>query len=629
MSLKTVYVEMAVRDNRGTKRLTVVKSSEPARVHFTDTSPPVAASTVIEQYHHKKLNSTFMPFISRGKLLARVQESGRKHYRPVLDLQNVKHNDTLIYHPCAEMQALLEKNKCLTPAPPRKSQEMTHTPTKTLKRKDRSLSEDRLRAFMQLSSSSGSYMDPTESSRGSADDLSDEDVLDAHGKIMKPKLSKSSSKIRDVHKPTTPTNAPQQVDMLSKNFAQLDVVSDDDEAVNVDIPDIFMSYHPRRNPVAQSEEEKDDDMGDVFLTSSAGRPSIGSPSILSLDSTRGSSPSLVRKSRPSLESMRTSRQSSDVSMSDLTMLDSFDENTCYYTGFSYRDSLRESITVRSDFDAVYQLGKQLGKGNFSVVYEAARRDRPTKKVAVKIIDKLEVHEPRFLFREIEILSSLYDDGVVHLLELYENADHLYLVLELCGRELFDYIDEHGPLTEVQANGLIRKLLRTVSYLHQQAIVHRDIKPENILLVNRDSLDEVKLSDFGIARRLHDGGNRTPHTIAEDQPLRTSMSDLGGQPRERYARAHTQCGTRDYIAPEVMTGKGYGVEADMWSVGVVLYVILSGFAPSFSPDLELVFGEECWQNVSEGAKDMMRRLLVRNPETRMTAAQALQHPWFQL
>ncbi|KAF0699999.1 Aste57867_9479 [Aphanomyces stellatus] len=613
MSRKTVFVEMAVRDHRGTKRLTVVKSSEPLRLQL---SGHTSATDVIEHFHTKKLASTYMPFISRGQLLARVQDSGRKHYRPVLDLDQVKDMDTLIYHPCSEMQALLDREKCNTPAgivkPPR---EMTHTPTKTLKRKDRTLSEDRLRAFMQLSSSSGAYMDPTESSRGSADDLSDDDLIDSHGQLMKPKLAKSSSKIKDVHK--------SKVDMLSRDFAQLDlpadVCSDDDgtSSVDIDTPDIFMSCHPRRNHAPPSLA---DDNEDIFLTSSS-RPSIGSPSSFLPDSSRGGSPSCLlsgpRKSRPSIDTTRTSRPSSDFSMSDMT-LDSFDENLCYYSAFSYRDSLRDSVTVRADFDAVYQLGRQLGKGSLATVYEAAPRGHPERKVAVKIIEKLDVHEPRFLFREIEIMSNLNHAGIVQLFELYESADYLYLVLELCGRELFDFIDERGPLTEAQAHTLIGKLLRTVSYLHDQAIVHRDIKPENILLVH-DSIADIKLSDFGIARRLHSGSR---DTIEEDAAYDTVT------PRERYVRAHTQCGTRDYIAPEVMSGKGYGVEADMWSVGVVLFVILSGYAPSFTHDMQLVFTDECWTGVSEGAKDLIRNLLVRNPESRMTAAQALQHPWLQ-
>ncbi|ETV96840.1 CAMK protein kinase [Aphanomyces invadans] len=634
MARMTVFVEMAVRDIRGTKRLIVVKSTEPAKLTFASTDG-IDALDVIEQYHIKKLNSTFMPFITRGQLLARVQDSGRKHYRPVLDLQHVKDNATLIYHPCTEMQAELEKNKCLTPAiaksPPR---EMNHTPTKTLKRKDRTMSDDRLRAFMQLNSSSGSYgFDPTESSRGSADDLSDDDLIDSHGQFMKPKLAKSSSKIRDVHNsPMASTSSRQalpQVDMLSRNFAQLEmpVDSSDDEAValsEIDNTDIFMTYHPRRHGVPAIPDTVHDD---VFVTSSS-RPSINSPSYC--DSSQSTSPCCLYggscKSRPSLESTaRTSRPSSDFSMSDVT-LGSFDETMSYFSSpsFSYRDSVRSSssgmtINVRSDFDSCYVLGHQLGKGTYSTVYEACSRSSMSEKVAVKVIDKVDVHEPRFLFREIDIMTSIHHSGIVELFDVFETADHLYLVLELAGRELFSYIDEHGPLSEAQAHGLIRNLLRTVLYLHERGIVHRDIKPENILLARSgNDATTIKLSDFGIARRLH--GSSTPHTIQEDTALHSTT------PRERFVRAHTQCGTRDYIAPEVMSGKGYGLEADMWSVGVVLYVIMSGYAPSFTPNHDLVFNESCWDAVSAGAKDLMGRLLVRNPETRMTAAEALQHPW---
>ncbi|KAJ8542718.1 hypothetical protein ON010_g12093 [Phytophthora cinnamomi] len=229
------------------------------------------------------------------------------------------------------------------------------------------------------------------------------------------------------------------------------------------------------------------------------------------------------------------------------------------------------------------------------------------------------------------------DGVVRLMELFENNESLFLVMELCGQELFEFIDRNGPLPESTTRPLIRKLVRTVAYLHAQCIVHRDIKPENILLPpDSQDVSDIKLSDFGIARKLDGHGHDnvlTPHeSLSEVANLHDAPStNSSGLPsatdmvRNRMARAHTKCGTRDYIAPEVMSGKGYGTEADLWSVGVVTYVLASGCAPVFLPTAEGVkkvfFSDESWSGASEDLKRFIEALLVRNPEKRITAADA--------
>jgi serine/threonine protein kinase len=171
-------------------------------------------------------------------------------------------------------------------------------------------------------------------------------------------------------------------------------------------------------------------------------------------------------------------------------------------------------------------------------------------------------------------------------------------------------------------------------------VHRDIKPENILIVQKKDVANIKLADFGIARRLEGRNHQVllPTKTTSSSTSTCSSLDEGGGGGNRTARAHTRCGTRDYIAPEVMSTKGYGTEADMWSIGVVTFVLISGSAPVFLPSTKDGSGEggatvyfgggpnDVWSTVSEELKDFISKLLVRNPEERMTASKALEHPW---
>ena len=307
------------------------------------------------------------------------------------------------------------------------------------------------------------------------------------------------------------------------------------------------------------------------------------------------------------------------------------------------EKLLDGVPVARDFYDQYTVGAVLGSGKYSVVKQCTKK-LTSEQFAVKIIDKRQMIEIRFLKRELEIMYGLRHDGVVRLLELFESNDCVFLVMEMCGQELFEFIDRNGPLAESVTRPLIRKLVRTVAYLHAECIVHRDIKPENILLPPcSQDVSDIKLSDFGIARKLEGNGHDnvlTPHESLSEVAnlLDAPGTNASGLPsstdmvRNRMARAHTKCGTRDYIAPEVMSGKGYGTEADLWSVGVVTYVLASGCAPVFLPTVEGVkkvfFADEAWSGASDDLKRFIEALLVRNPEKRITAADALEHPWLK-
>merc|ERR1712066_891779 len=189
-----------------------------------------------------------------------------------------------------------------------------------------------------------------------------------------------------------------------------------------------------------------------------------------------------------------------------------------------------------------------------------------------------------------------------------------LVLELCeGGELYDRIQKKQYYPEHEAKVCCRQLLEAAAFIHGRGIMHRDLKPENILLVSKISNTDIKISDFGLAK------------LSRDYP-------------RRLPRSHSICGSDFYLAPEVIKQEEYGREIDIWAVGVVTYVLLSGSLPFFHNVLhklyrqiverDLSFPEQAWKNVSKGAQDFILRLLQVRPGDRLTAEQALNHPWLR-
>jgi len=173
--------------------------------------------------------------------------------------------------------------------------------------------------------------------------------------------------------------------------------------------------------------------------------------------------------------------------------------------------------------------------------------------------------------------------------------------------LFDRIVGKGSYKEKDAAFLIKQLVESLAYLHAKDIVHRDLKPENLLLKSKDDDTVIKLADFG-------------------------LSKIVGQ----EVMMQTACGTPGYVAPEVLKATGYGKEVDMWSVGVITYILLCGFPPFYQDNIPLLFESimtadydypaEYWDHISDSAIDFIDSLLVVNPKKRLTAEQALQHKW---
>ena len=268
----------------------------------------------------------------------------------------------------------------------------------------------------------------------------------------------------------------------------------------------------------------------------------------------------------------------------------------------------EVRTLPQNFRSLYSVGDTLGEGTFAVVKKCVNR-QTGQLHAVKIIDRshLTPETESSLRGEATILKKLNHNGIVKLIDFFEEERFFYMVEELVeGGELFDRIIQKHNYNEREARDLVRTIFQTIKYCHDNDVVHRDLKPENLLLANKNSDTEVKLADFGFA------------TVAKNQTL------VKG------------CGTLDYVAPEILKHDHYGKPVDIWSAGVVTYILLGGHPPFFgdSDQIEMEkikhgnyeFDKEHWQNVSKDAKDFISHLLQINPGKRYTAEQALNHHW---
>jgi len=253
----------------------------------------------------------------------------------------------------------------------------------------------------------------------------------------------------------------------------------------------------------------------------------------------------------------------------------------------------------------YEIGKELGRGGFSIV-KKGKNKKTGDEVAIKCINKknLKKDELQLLTREINIMQKLRHKSIIQLIDIFETPSELFLVLELvAGGELFDQIVERGSYSENDAASLIRQVLEGIDYMHKHGVVHRDLKPENLLCA---AANVIKIADFGLSKDVESGN------------------------------LQTSCGTPSYVAPEVLLGGQYDNEVDIWSIGVITYVLLCGFTPFYGDNQRQLFERILhakfdfpspeWDDVSATAKDFVSKLLVVNPAERLSAEQAQQHPW---
>lgn len=271
------------------------------------------------------------------------------------------------------------------------------------------------------------------------------------------------------------------------------------------------------------------------------------------------------------------------------------------------------------FDELYEVEehKSIGTGKFSTVHLCWRRNAPEEKYALKMIQcHDDVSTISRVKEEIEILKLLGNhSGIITLIDVDESMSNcIRIVMELCeGGELYDAIQAKRCYAEHDAKATITVLMEAVAYIHSKGIMHRDLKPENILLSSKQRYTDVKISDFGLAK------------ISRDYP-------------RTLPRSRSICGSDFYLAPEVIKQEEYGREIDIWAVGVITYVLLSGSLPFFHQVLhklyrqiverDVSFPEEAWRNVSKGALDFILRLLQVNAGDRLTADQCLGHPWLR-
>uniref|UniRef100_A0A8C4E2Q1 MAP/microtubule affinity-regulating kinase 3 n=1 Tax=Dicentrarchus labrax TaxID=13489 RepID=A0A8C4E2Q1_DICLA len=251
----------------------------------------------------------------------------------------------------------------------------------------------------------------------------------------------------------------------------------------------------------------------------------------------------------------------------------------------------------------YRLLKTIGKGNFAKV-KLARHIPTGREVAIKIIDKTQLNPTSLqkLFREVRIMKILNHPNIVKLFEVIETEKTLYLVMEYAsGGEVFDYLVAHGRMKEKEARAKFRQIVSAVQYCHQKHIVHRDLKAENLLL---DADMNIKIADFGFSNEFTVGG-----------------------------KLDTFCGSPPYAAPELFQGKKYdGPEVDVWSLGVILYTLVSGSLPFDGQNLK-----ELRERVLRGkyripfymstdCENLLKRFLVLNPGKRGTLEQIMRDRW---
>ncbi|XP_012576343.1 PREDICTED: serine/threonine-protein kinase 17A isoform X2 [Condylura cristata] len=257
-------------------------------------------------------------------------------------------------------------------------------------------------------------------------------------------------------------------------------------------------------------------------------------------------------------------------------------------------------------------GRELGRGKFAVVRKCIKKDTG-KEFAAKFMRKRRKGQDcrMEIIHEIAVLELAQDNPwVINLHEVYETPSEIILVLEYAaGGEIFDQCvaDREERFKEKDIQRLLRQILEGVCFLHMHGVVHLDLKPQNILLTSDSPLGDIKIVDFGLSR-----------IMKNNEELREIM------------------GTPEYVAPEILSYDPISLATDMWSIGVLTYVMLTGISPFLGNNkqetflnisqMNLSYSEEEFDVVSESAVDFIKRLLVQKPEDRATAEECLKHPW---
>ena len=274
------------------------------------------------------------------------------------------------------------------------------------------------------------------------------------------------------------------------------------------------------------------------------------------------------------------------------------------------------ICVLLNLNDAYERQNKIGKGNFATVYKYKRKSDGAL-FAVKSLEKKKIMESirkrdtNPLLSEIEIMRASSHKQIIKMYEVYEADKHIHLVLELLeGGELFNRIRNRGTYTESDAIKVMQNVLEALCYLHEKGIVHRDLKPENLILAGNDDDYNVKIADFGLATFV--------------------------KPNEKLS---LPCGSPGYVAFELLQDNtpGYDTKADIFSVGVILYILLTGRPPFHGADCRQIlaknkqgdppYPQRFWNRISEEGQDLVKKMLEKDQNIRVSAEEALTHPWF--
>ncbi|CAK56504.1 unnamed protein product (macronuclear) [Paramecium tetraurelia] len=265
--------------------------------------------------------------------------------------------------------------------------------------------------------------------------------------------------------------------------------------------------------------------------------------------------------------------------------------------------------VQRNFSQSYTLLKKIGQGNFAEVYKATNK-LDGAEYAIKCFRKSKLKEKidrLSMIKEISIMKKMQHESVIKLYEVYEGPECLYLVLEyLRGGEIYQYIKKSHPFSEEKCQKLIYRILKAVHSIHEKGVLHRDLKPENIMLRNKDDLDNICIGDFGLADYY--------------------------SPNGQYL--FTRCGTPGYVAPELLQDKLYDYKVDIYSVGILMFILIAGKSPFDGKDYDDVVLRNYYAKVkfedcklSEVGMNLLKGLMNKNPIERLSAEDALNHQWF--
>ena len=262
---------------------------------------------------------------------------------------------------------------------------------------------------------------------------------------------------------------------------------------------------------------------------------------------------------------------------------------------------------------IYEISSKIGNGKFGLIKLGINK-KTGQKVAIKIMCKKDMsnQDLELMRTEIEILKICQHPNIIQLYDVFENTDYFYIIMEYCsGGDFFSYLEKRKfRLPENQACRIMHKMCAAVYYIHSYGIAHRDLKPENVLMTSDEENADIRILDFGLSKIIG--------------------------PEEKCTEPY---GTLSYVAPEVLLDEPYGKEVDLWSLGIITYLMLSGSLPfDHKTDEEEIarktvsepppYKGSIWTKISPEARDFIDRLLQKNPAKRMNIKEALEHEWFK-